>query len=199
MRNKFIKIILMVLLCFVLMPYLYACKSGNTNGDSINDITYESKYTSKEIIDAIIAAYKPEDIPEDTYFEYFFSGVDENSDNYLEPEKAGRMINGNTAPVKEFDYLEDFAFYIPIGKHFFEVNVTKIKEGEEQNIDSVKDILDKRIKRKDSGDIRAYSQHEVPLIENAKIITIGRYVILLVTTDNSKAENVINDMIKSEK
>ena len=217
MKHKFIKIIIPVfLLCFILSAYLSACKKddGNNNnigeninnaGDSrnpveseaVNDEAIETKYTSKEIADAIIAAYSEEDIPEDTFFEYFFSGVDENSENYLDPEKAGRMINGNSAAVKEFDYLEDYAFYVPIGNHFFEVDVVKIKEGVESNLDAVRDIFEKRIKRKDNGDIRFYVQHEVPLIENAKIVTAGRYVILLVTTDNGKADGVINNMLKS--
>ena len=214
--KKILLIISLVLICSMILPYLSACKkddgnnnnnignNGNGGGDNNADNSgaganeaVEAIYTAKEIADAIIAAYAESDIPEDTFFEYFFSGVDENSENYLDPEKAGRMINGNSAAVKELDYLEDYAFYVPIGNHFFEVDVMKIREGGESNLDAVKDMLDKRIKRKDDGDIRFYVQHEVPLIENAKIVTAGRYVILLVTTDNGKADGVINNMLKS--
>ena len=221
-NKKKILIIAIILICSMLSAYLSACKkddSDNNNNNSNNNAgigniaddggnnnagnagadanNFDAVYTSKEIADAIIAAYKPEDIPEETYFDYFLSGAEVDSENYLDPEKAGRMINGNISPVKEFDYLEDYAFYAPIGNHVFEIDVLKIKEGEEQNIDAVKDILEKRLKRKDNGDIRNYVEHEVPLLDNAKIITAGRYVILLATTDNSKAESVINNMIKS--
>jgi hypothetical protein len=36
------------------------------------------------------------------------------------------------------------------------------------------------------------------LAENAKVMTVGSYVILLATTDNGKAEKVIDDMLKSK-
>ena len=217
MKNKFKRLIPVLLLIFVLLTHLYACKptdSGNADGDTdgtknpaeseninadvnMNEIIPETLFSSKEIADAIMQVYPDEEIPEDTFFEYFYSGAEENSENYLDPQKAGRLINGTSSPVPEFDYLEDYAFYVPIGNHFFEVVVLKIKDGEKNNIDSVKNLHEKRLNRKDNGDIRGYVEHEVPLIENAKIITAGNYVILLVTTDNGKAENVINSMIKS--
>jgi len=213
MKNKLkiiVSVISFILICSVLLPFLWACTptETDTTGTSNNPDSGEQGenpvenevadiYTSKEIADAIMAAYAPEDIPEGTAFQHFFSGAEEGSENYLSPAQAGLLINGSMAEIKEFDYLEDFAFHTPVGNHIFEVDVLKIKKGEEANLESVKELFTKRMKRKDNGDIRNYVQHEVPLIDNAKIINAGNYVILLATSDNSKGEAVINDMIKS--
>ena len=222
MKNKKIILIISVfLICAILLPCLSACKTndgdntntkdnnnnnnvnienvGNNNpdnsGTSSNSTEIESNYTSREIADAIMAAYGDDDIPEDTFFEYFYSGADPNGENYLDPEKAGRMINGNSAPVKEMEYIEDYAMYVPIGNHFFEVMVMRVTD--EGSVGAVREIAERRVKRKDNGDIRFYVEHEVPLIEGAKVAVVGRYVILLVTTDNSIADSIIADLIKS--
>ena len=203
MKNKCKKTISVLLLCFILMTHLYACKPDGDNGspqnsgNPINAVseTAEVFYTSKEIADAVMAVYAPEDIPENTVLLYRFSNADENSEEYLSVEGAGNLINGRPSAIEEFEYLEDYAFYHPAGNSFFEVAVLRVKKGEETNIGKVRDVLERRLKRKDSGDIRGYVPEEIPLIENAKIVTAGNYAVLLVTTDNSKAENIINTLI----
>ena len=212
MKNRFKIIIPTFFLCFILFTNLYACKPYDKPGENINNTIdsnnsaevqpvnnsteIEAKYSSREIADAIMAAYGDDDIPEDTFFEYFYSGAAPNGENYLDPEKAGRMINGNSAPVREMEYIEDYAMYIPIGNHFFEVMVMRVTD--EGSVGAVREIAERRVKRKDNGDIRFYVEHEVPLIEGAKVAVVGRYVILLVTTDNSIADSVINILIYGE-
>jgi len=223
-KRRIILIISAVLICamLLLLPLLSACKnpeessSGNNNnavhignndktgndpdnspdpvenlGASTTDIN--DVYTSKEIADAIMTVYAQEELPE-AGMEYFFSGADEKGANYLDPEKAGLLINGSPMPVQEFDYLEDYALYTPMGKNIFEVDVFKVKKDEMNHFNAVKEILDKRLKRKDNGDVALYVPEDAPILANAKVMTVGSYVILLATTDNSRAENVMNNM-----
>jgi hypothetical protein len=209
MKNKLIKTISVILLCFILMTQFYACKPDDTvndnpkKPDNPTNVVGESEtvevfYTSKEIADAIMAVYAPEDIPE-AGLRYRYSGAEENSENYIEPEEIGILTTGIPNPVEEMDLVEDFAFYTPGGYNVFEVDVLKVKDNEKNNIDAVKTVLDNRLSRKVKarGDVYNYIPEDVPLLDNAKVITAGNYIILLATTDNSKAEKVITDMIRS--
>jgi len=149
-------------------------------------------YTPKEIVDAIIAAYPATDMPE---MQYYYSGVDESSQNYLDPNMAGMLINSAYAPVPEFDYLLDYALDTPVGNHVFEVDVLRVKDV--KDLDAVKGVLDSRMKTKNNGNIAFYVPEEQPLLDNAKVMTTGSYAILLATTDNSIGVKVINNMLNS--
>ena len=212
--KKVILFISVILVCSVLLACLSSCKKEEDNNNNNNNIVNtgnggnnnpdngltgdksDNDYTSREIADAVIAIYAPEDFPEDG-LEFFFSGAAENSDNYIEPEKIGNLINKVPRPVQEFDYLDDFALYVPAGQSIFEVSVLKLKKEEVNNIDSLKILLEKRLKRVSRGELINYAPQELPIYENAKVIIVSNYVILLATTDNGKAENIINDMLKS--
>ena len=211
--GKIISVMSVILLCAVLMTNLYACKpdNGNDSGKKDNDVEntsnktggdsdnpYENMeppevfFTSKEIADAVLEVFSPDDFP--VSFERRFSGADEKSDDYLSPERAGYLVTGMGKPIEEFDYLEDYAF-CEAGARAFEVSVLRIKKGEEANIDAVKEILNKKLQRKDIANMQNYNPQDVPLVENAKIMTVANYAILIITTDNKKAEDVINNMI----
>ena len=188
--NKAKKAILALMLCVVLiLPMLPSCK---------NDADYdwaESPYSAKEIADAIIAAYDQSELPE-SGFEYFYSGADQDSDNYIDARFAGMLINGAYAPLDEYAYLADCALYVPIGNHVFEVDVLKVGESDKKNIGKMKKLLEKRLATKTNSDVLVYTPKDAPLIENAQVIAVGGFVILLATTDNGKAENAVNEMLK---
>jgi len=186
-----------VLVCFMLLPVLSSCKetaNGNNNGGNTEVSQTAKDYTSKEVADAVMAVFQPEELPA-SGLSYFFSGADENSDNYVDPEKIGLLMTEKPSIVPEFDYLEDFALYVPSGQSIFEVSVLRVKKGEEAKIDAVKAVLEKRMSRVDRGELMNYAADEIPIFETMKVITVNNYVILLSTTDNVKAEKVINDML----
>ena len=195
--NIIIKIMPVVLVCFILLPFMNACKpsSEENNNNVSRDIEAQDIYTSREIADAIVAVYTADELPE-SGLDNYFSGAAENSENYIDSEKIGNLINQKPQIVEEFDYLEDFALYVPAGLSIFEIDVLKIKKEEENNIGAVKAMLEKRIQRVSYGDLVQYAAHEVPILENAKVITVNNYVILLATPANGKAEQIINNMIK---
>ena len=215
--TAFISIIFIILICFILLPCLYSCKKDDNTANNINNNPDDSKvsdsgnknngetavevtnvYTSKEITDAIMAVYNSDEIPE-AGMKYRFSGAEENSDNFIEPEEIGILITGSPIPVEDMIFAEDYAFCTPNGYNVFEIDVLKVKSEEKNNFDKVKNILDTRLARKLKfrGDVLNYMPIDIPILDNAKVITIGNYIILIATTDNNKADKVINDMFKS--
>jgi hypothetical protein len=192
---NFFKIKITAVLCAVLFavlaPLLYACEGGAN--DTVIEDTWG--FTAKEVADAIMAVYGEGEIP-DEGMEHFYSGADENSDNYLDAAFAGLLINGAYDDLEEYGLLADCALYIPIGKHIFEIDVLKAAKGDKKSIDGLKGVLERRFERVKSSDVLVYAPEDAPLLENAKVMTAGVYVIFLATTDNGKAENIINEMIK---
>jgi len=174
MKNKkillFISFISIILICSILLPCLSACKKDDGGGDNnpANNQETEAVYTSRELADAIIAAYSPEDFP-DVGLDNFFSGADENGENYIDPERIGIMFNNSPFPISEFDYLEDYAFYFPAGQSMFEVDVLRVKKEEINNAETLKNIIAKRLTRVTRGELLNYAPQELPIYENAKL------------------------------
>ncbi|MCL1793397.1 MAG: hypothetical protein FWG34_05980 [Oscillospiraceae bacterium] len=214
MKKVFMSI---AVVCVLLLPILFSCESESSgsaaetkntensaseNDDSALEAIGAKKgeptdaYSAKEVADAVMALYAPEEFPE-MGMSHYFSGADENSDNYLEPEMIGNYIYGILSPVAEMEYLESFAFNIPGGKNVFEADILKIKKGEEKNMEAVLGVLEARLRKKDNGDVWAYAPQDVPLIQNAKVMAIGVYAIFLATTDNDRAEKALNEMLYS--
>jgi len=188
---KLRKLIPAVLLCAVLiisLTFMFSCKGG--------DHSYNDNYTAKELADAIMNAYSPDELPEGG-LNYLYSDADEDSNNYLDDEFAGFLINGSFNPPEGFEYISDCAFYFPAGRNIFEVDVLKIKKEDENNLKALEELLNNRLNRIKSSDVLIYTPEDKPLLDNAKIMTFGNYVVFLATTDNSKAEQVISDMLKS--
>ena len=184
--------------CVILISQVFACKKEEAKKDEENvfsEISQKINCTSKQIADAVVEAFLPEELPG---FEYFYSGANEDSDNYLPSERAGMLIYGTPVIVEEFNYLEDYAMYIPTGRNVFQVIVMRIKESEKSNLGALADILQTKLGRIDYGELVNYAPDDIPIYENAKVIKSGVYAILLATTDNEKAESVINGMLGAE-
>ncbi|MCL2814393.1 MAG: DUF4358 domain-containing protein [Oscillospiraceae bacterium] len=204
------KILAIGVICLVCAAFFVSCEGAeNTVGNSAEGSPAENggsavaelgkgevtdTYSAFEIAGAVMALYGPEELPA-AGMSWYFSGEEEESENYIEPEMIGNYIYGTFSPVAEMEYLEDFVFCIPGGKNVFEVDVFKIKKSEQKNIGAVQNILETRLKRKDNGDVVIYVPEDVPLIKNAEVIVAGPYAILLATTDNSKAVNLIDEML----
>ena len=178
------KTVSVLLFCAVLSA-MVSCGGKNVN--------YASHYTAKELADAIIAVYGPSEFPEEG-FEYFFSGAADD-DNYIDAYFAGLLINGAYSPLDEYDSFSDCAFYVPKGRHIFEIDVLKAEKNDKSTVKILQGVLERRLERITKSDVLVYTPKDAPLLENAKIITAGAYVVFLATTDNKKAEKVITDML----
>ena len=201
MKNNLKTIISVILICSVLLACLYSCKKDediSNSGDKSNDLetlAADAVCTSKEIADAIIEVYGEDEIPQ-TKMMYYLSGADEESENYRSPEQLGLLATGTPEIPADFEFIEDYAFFVPMGQDVFEIAVVKYKD-KEKNTGS--GIIESRLERKKSmrGDTERYKAQDLPILDGAKIITADKYTILLATTDNAKAEAAILALFKS--
>ena len=186
-RGKIAAALLFAVLLFV-MPVLFSCKDASENK---NGTVADGGLLAKELADAILAAYDKTDLPE-AGFEHFYSEADDTGEEFLDSKYAGLLINGAYSELEEYESLKNFAFYIPIGRYMFEIDV--IKAGAGDNMSELKSVLEKRLQNKKSSDILTYQAADAPIIDNAKIVTSGNFLILVATQDNSKADKIIAEM-----
>ena len=193
--------ICVLLIIFIFIFALSSCEADNINeiAENQSEISGDEKshdnvgvsydFTAREIADTIIAAFSAETLPQ---MKKYISGVDENSEFYLEADYAGILMTGRYGAPEEMNYAADFAFYTPIGHNVFEINVVKLDDI--KNKDAITDMLQNRLNRKKAGDIILYNPEEMPILNAAIVIDVEDYVMLLCTTDNNKALNIINDL-----
>jgi len=141
---------------------------------------------AKDIADAAMAAFEGEELPPMTRYHH---GAPEGSSGYFEPERSGWLISGEMQADPVMDLLSDFAFYVPNGWYAFEVDVLKVKDS--GSLPQATAYLEALRERQDSADLHFYNPADVPLIENARIFTVGNYAIMLATPDNDKAQEAI--------
>ena len=187
--KKILSALLVCALIFSAVPLMFSCK-GEDEGP------VDDSYTAKQLADAIVAAYGADELPDTGLEHHFNSGADEDSDSYVDSKLAGLLIDNAYAELDEYEYFFDCAFYMPIGKRMFEVIVLKIDPENKENIGILKEVLERRIENKKRSDVLVYAPQDAPLLENAKVVTVGSYVVLLVTPDNGKAEKAINDLVR---
>lgn len=146
------------------------------------------------IVTAAVNAYDASLIPDSVYFKY---GESADSENYLDPDAAGSYFYGAfAADMGEFDtVIKDYALHMPATKNVFEIDVLVAES--EAEVSKATAFLEARLKVKNNGEIANYTPEEMPLLEAAEIYTLGRYAILLATTDNKIARGVIADMLTS--
>jgi len=178
--TKLAKVAVFCIICATWCSLFAAC-DGQDGGTP--------SYTAKEIADTVIAAYDPGDMPDMKQYLY---GAEGDGGNYLEPGYAGLLVNGSYEEVAEFEYLTDYAFYVPMGHYVSEVDVLKVDDV--RNVGVVREMLQRRLRLKDTGDMRLYMPDEAYLLEKAVILTKDAYIVLLVTVDNDIAKGVISDI-----
>lgn len=135
-----------------------------------------------DIMTAIVAAYP--DIPSQKAL--YVSGVGEDDEGYLDPEYASYLYTGQYELAPEIAMLDSYAIRLPDGKSAFELHILKVAD--EANVAAVKTMLEKRIEIIKSGDIELYDPAGYKAtMPNAKVYTYGKYVMLIITTDNTAA------------
>jgi hypothetical protein len=149
--------------------------------------------SAKEIADAIMSIFEEQELSPMTRY---FYGAKEGTPEYFEPERSGWLITGkmNTDPV--MDSLSDYAFYVPKGWYAFEVDVLKLKDS--ADLSKAIAYLEARQKRQNGPDLEFYNPTDLPLIRNASIFAVGNYAIMLATSDNDKARQVVADLFEGK-
>jgi hypothetical protein len=184
------KKIISLLLCAVLLCGSVTCIACSNNGTSGAETTGEPKAETTaaptEIMAAIVAKYP--DIP--SAKSLYISGVGEDDEGYLDPEFASYLYTGNYAESPEMAMLESYAIRLPDGKSAFEIHILKVADA--ANIPAIEALLNSRIAMINAGDIKLYDPEGFDkVMKNAEVYTSGKYVYLLITTDNAPAKEAI--------
>lgn len=187
MKKLFIFLICLALLCGSVM--LVSCGKEGSSGD-VTDESGETKPETtaapSEIMAAIVAKYP--DIPASKAL--YVSGVGEDDDGYLDPEYASYIYTGNYEESPEIAMLESYAIRLPDGKSAFEIHILKVAD--EANVPAVENLLKSRIDMLNASDIKLYDAEGFDkVMKNAEVYTSGKYVYLLITTDNAPAKEAI--------
>lgn len=182
--KKIIFILCVIMFCGA---FLVAC-GGDDNGDTGNTDETKGEATAEPsgIMDAIVAKYP--DIPGQKAL--YISGVGEDDDRYLDPEYACYLYTGNYEESPEMAMLESYAIRLPDGKSAFEIHI--LKAADAANVSAIQSFLNSRIEMLNAGDIKLYDAEGFEkVMKNAEVFTSGRYVYLLITTDNAPAKEAI--------
>lgn len=185
MKKFFSLILCAVLLCGSVL--FIACDEKDSGENDVTDETKgETTAAPSEIMNAIVAKYP--DIPGQKAI--YISGVGEDDESYLDPEYASYLYTGNYEESPEMSMLESYAIRLPDGKSAFEIHILKVAD--ETDIASIQNFLKSRIDMLQAGDIKLYDPEGFEkVMSNAEVYTSGKYVYLLITTDNGPAKEAI--------
>ena len=113
------------------------------------------------------------------------------SQNNFDAFSMSLWSDGAFKQSEEAELIEDYAIFLSAGAESFEVAIIKFKTPDEK---AVGDLLERRKTTLSSGDKGAYDPDFELRMENAVIYNDGRFGILLITEDNSKALKVLEGL-----
>lgn len=113
------------------------------------------------------------------------------SENNFDAFSMSLWSDGAFKQSKEAELIDDYAVFLSAGAEAFEVAIIKFKTPDEK---AVEDLLERRKTTLSSGDKGAYDPDFELRMENAVIYNDGRFGILLITEDNSKALKAIEKL-----
>jgi len=183
--KKLISLIFCALLLSFCLTFI-ACGEKDNGGTETTEPKGETTAAPSEIMDAIVAKYP--DIPAQKAL--YINGVGEDDEKYLDPEYACYLYTGNYEESPEMAMLESYAIRLPDGKSAFEIHILKVAD--QANVTAIETFLNSRIAMLNAGDIKLYDAEGFEkVMSNAEVFTSGRYVYLLITTDNAPAKEAI--------
>lgn len=100
--------------------------------------------------------------------------------------------DGAYEECEEFSLLEDYSLFYSADNSTFEISVLKAKN--ETDTPKLVSVLDRRKETLSGGDKAAYDPEFNQLMQNSKILTEGKFVILLITKDNDAAQRAIDNL-----
>ena len=91
--------------------------------------------------------------------------------------------DGIFAECAEFELLSDYAICYSNDNTTYEISVLKAKS--KDDVQKLVSLLERRKQTLSEGDKAAYDPGFNKLLDNSKILTEGKFVILLITADNT--------------
>lgn len=165
------------LLCMIIMVLgLSACGAKNSSPENSSDSTSKAKVSCKEVLEGILTEVT--DTHNDTKLFY----EDEKYEEYFEYlyDTSVKRVNDGAFAYASASYADE---------------ITVLYAAEEDDVDTIEKHLEDRIERR-IQDFNGYKPEEVAKLENARIETEGRYIIMVVADDPDKVIETFETLIK---
>ncbi|MCI8331301.1 MAG: DUF4358 domain-containing protein [Clostridiales bacterium] len=170
---------LILLLCLIaLLAMTAACGSQSK--------TFPSGVTSDDIVQAVLDADENTPQAEHRY------ANDSEQRQEIDTFTLSLIEDGLFEECPEFALIKEYALYICNSKETFEVQV--LKAANEENAEQLKALLDRRLETLSGGDKSMYDPSFAGMMQNAKTYTDGPFAILLITPDNTRAQEAIEKL-----
>ncbi len=157
---------IIVLLMVLILLFTVGCSGEKSFSDNLS-------------CEDIAAAYQS--VGEKPEYEKFYR----KSENNLDAFSMSLWADGLFQECEELELLEDYAIYLGSGADTYEVTVLKAKN--EQDIDVLVDLIERRKKTLQNGDKGMYDQNFETKMANSVLKTDGKFVVFLITDDNDAA------------
>ncbi len=120
----------------------------------------------------------------------YFSEAEQYEKGWLDSDIACYMYTGKHGSLELFDRIEKYAVRISSGIEVFEVHIFEMMS--EDDVSDAEKVFDSRIKMMQSSEMEIYDYDGYyNTIVSAQVYSRGRYVFLLITSDNNAAREVI--------
>lgn len=141
--------------------------------------------------------------PSDTTCEQILSAATavesyDNTKNYIRgktdfnPNVMSVWSDGVFDECEEYELLSDYAICYSNDNTTYEISVLKAKS--KDDVSKLKSLLERRKKTLNGGAQAAYDPNFKKIMQDAKIITDGNFVILLITNDNDAVIAAIEEL-----
>ena len=160
-----------LIVCCVCLVLLTACNSKS----------FSENTTCKQILSAAIAE----------------NGYD-NTKTYIKGEteldsfSMSLWSDGTFSECEEYDLLADYAICYSADNGTYEISVLKAKNS--ADTEKLVSLFERRKENLSSGDRAAYDPDFKSLMSDARILTEGDFVILLITPDNDACVAAIDNL-----
>ncbi len=102
--------------------------------------------------------------------------------------------DGSFEECSEYDLISDYAICSSNDNKTFEIAILKAEKTDDAG--KLQDLLESRKQTLSQGDKAEYDPDFKALMSDSKILTDGKFVILLITEDNDSVVNAIEDLKK---
>lgn len=113
-------------------------------------------------------------------------------DNNLDASTFSLWADGLFGESEEFSLIDDYAVYVSAGTTTYEVAVLKATDS--TGVETIKSIMERRKETLSLGDKGMYDPMFKQRMSNAKIETVGDFVILIITDDNNAALKALENL-----
>ncbi|MDO4608508.1 MAG: DUF4358 domain-containing protein [Clostridia bacterium] len=145
--------------------------------------TIPQDYTAKRVFVEISAVAESYENRTD-----YIKGVGDTLDTY----NMSLWADGTYAECDEYALIDDYAISYSADNGTYEISVLKAKNADDTQ--KLAKVLERRKATLSAGDRAAYDPDFQKKMDDAEIITNGNFVILLITSENEKAVEAINNL-----